>query len=232
MGVEKYIDKAAEIAATENGKKSIEQTLDTHEQQIVDIVLWLKNNAAIQKLSDQREQFSDDKKQELYESWSMGIWSTIKRSVELPPMWNLLTLIPSKSSIRENLFKKFTPAVRVLVHIWIFSRPEWLTDEKMKENITSDKEGLNRQVWILEKLCYVVPELMPIAPEVSKIKPLINVLAASQEKVLLAVNNATEKDAVVAHTQNEIYKNVSTDVAHLETQVSSSDLEKSVKKAA
>jgi len=39
MGVEKYINEAAEMAATENGKKSIEQTLDTHEQQIVDIVV-------------------------------------------------------------------------------------------------------------------------------------------------------------------------------------------------
>jgi len=60
----------------------------------------------------------------------------------------------------------------------------------------------------LEKLCYVVPELMPIAPEVSKIKPLINVLAASQEKILLAVNNATEKDAVVAQTKGELYESM------------------------
>ena len=226
------VEKTADYAATEKGKETVERTLDTHEQEIVDVVLDIQQNEFVRKISDQWDKLTPEDQKELYEKGSQTVRSTIKRSSWLSHINKLFSFLPSKDKIRKNTFDNFTPLVRIFVHLGIFSRPEWLTDEEIHTNIEDDRKWLERQLLIAQAACRVVPQLRPWLPVIQKIKPLVQVGAAWQERILHAVNNAMEKDHIVAEAKSDLYKNVSTDTTKLWTQVEAENLSNEVRKVA
>jgi len=230
-----FAEKAADYAATEQGKDTIEQTLDTHEQEIVDVVLEIQENKFVRKVSHQWDKLSPEDQQKLYEKGSQTVRWVAKRSVTLwlkSPISQLFSFLPGKIDLRKNMFDKFTPLIRIFVHLGIFSRPAWLTDEELHKNIADDAQGLKNQLRIAQVACTAVPQLRPYRSIINKVKPLVTIGAAWQEKILHAVNNAMEKDHVVAGAKSNLYKNVSTDTTKLWTQVEAEILSNEVRQAA
>ena len=229
--------KAANYAATEQWKETIEQTLDTHEQEIVDVVLEIQQNEFVRKVSGQWDRLTPEDQKKLYEKGSQTLRWVAKRSMSLwlvpkSPMSQLFPFISGKNDLRKDMFDKFTPLLRIFVHLGIFSRPAWLTDEEIHKNIADDAQGLKNQLRIAEVACMAVPQLRPWLPIIQKVKPLVTIGAASQEKILHAVTNAMEHDHVVAGAKSNLYRNVSTDTTKLWTQVEADNLSDEVRQAA
>ncbi len=177
----------------------IDALLNNHEQTLVESILALKQHWFIKQIQQQREKMPEEEKIELYKKWSYSVWSTIKRSTWLSlPTRNLFSFLPTKDTVRKEIFHAFTPAIRLFVHLGIFSRPWWVDDETIKENIQTDAKGIKQQLNLLESACTMIPQLRPWLPAIEKIKPLLSIGADAQERILHAVNHAQQNISLTA----------------------------------
>lgn len=121
------------------------------------------------KLKKYWDVLDEDKKLKYYKDWEIIsiIWSVKYTLQPLKP----LNIIHMKSDVKDRLYEKASPLIRLWVSFWLLDAPKKLEEKELLKNIKKDARRLRRNLWIFEKVCAVVPQLRAAFPIVKAIRP-------------------------------------------------------------
>lgn len=200
------LEKVSTYLDSEQWKETVLSHLDTHEKTIAEAIISLQSNEYIQKMSHERDNLSDQDKKKIYEWWSMSLLPSVKRMLfNTWPLPRMLSVVFGKTSASYQLFDNFCVFTRVLVHLGILGKPQWISDDDMKENIADDAKGIRLQFKAAKWLCTVVPELRPALPFLQRAEPFVLLGSVAQERILQAVVNTPKHDVITTSVKDDVY---------------------------
>jgi len=180
----------------------------------------IENNQNFQKLKKYRDELDEDKKLQYYNKWEIiSVKWSIKYSTRpwIKPIKPLLNPLNIGSMVKENMkeeaYETASPLMRVWVSFWLLNPPKKLEEKKLLKNIEKDARRLRRNLWIFEKVCYIVPQLKAAAPIVKALKPYAKWYekewaSLMQERIRQNLSKETAKDvaSVLSSVEEDIVK--------------------------
>lgn len=76
-----------------------------------------------------------------------------------------------EESIETSVYEQFPWLMRMWVSFWLLKKPWILPEKTLLKNITTDANTLEKNLWIFEKVCRYVPQLMVIHPLIQRLLP-------------------------------------------------------------
>lgn len=131
-----------------------------------------ESNEQITKLKCIWNWMTEKQKEKLYQKWAITFTHVI---INWSPVFTL-----SKSAInafintKNNGIKNATKYAfleqipcRFLVELWIFDKPEWLSNQQLIEDVRKDAKNYHLYLWIAEAACAVIPDAQAAVPFIS-----------------------------------------------------------------
>jgi|BioPla2DNA2_1021312.scaffolds.fasta_scaffold07143_4 hypothetical protein len=166
----------------DNLSKNINIEKNINQEQIDSLLAKIKTNKTFQKFSNMRNGLWEDDKLKIYNNWAQNIFSASKNGLRTlnPLTWPFRPAIIrtfQKGSIKEQIHKDIFYAqaepTRMLVHLWLLSTPNGLSQENLIKNIKKDEKSMNRKMFILEKCAMIIPELKPAYPLIKQLRSIM-----------------------------------------------------------
>ena len=127
----------------------------------------IEENNTIKWLQDNWRLFTEEQKLKIYKRHSISIKTWLRYS-SLPIFW-----LPEKIyNATKNTITKWDNHTwkyalleeipcRFFVQLWILDKPQWLEEDKLKEDIKKDAKNINLYLWICQAACIAIPEAGP-----------------------------------------------------------------------
>lgn len=133
---------------------------------------------AISRLQDKWNSMKEEQKAKLYNNSATTVSWMIVRSNGLYWLYRL-----SKSNVNrvrhtiKNWFKNALKydlleqiPCRFLVQLWILQKPEWITKDKLVDDIKKDADNFHTYLWICKWICSCFKEATPVIPYIETAK--------------------------------------------------------------
>ena len=135
----------------------------------LDEIERIETDEEFKKIKKYWDVLDEDKKLKYYRDWEIIsiIWSVKYTLQPLKP----LNIVHMKSDVKDRLYEKASPLIRLWVSFWLLDAPKKLEEKELLKNIKKDARRLRRNLWIFEKVCAVVPQLRAAFPIVKAIRP-------------------------------------------------------------
>lgn len=118
-----------------------------------------------------------------------------------------------EESIETSVFEQVPWLMRVGVSFWLLKKPWTLSEKTLLKNIATDANTLEKNLWIFEKVCRYVPQLMAVWVLVRKLLPYAkwykeHWAELMQEKIKNRKKKNTEKSTAysLSHVEQNIVK--------------------------
>lgn len=166
----------------DNLSKNINVEKNINQEEIDSLLAKIKINKTFQKFSNMRNGLPEEDKLKIYNNWAQSIFSASKNGLRTlnPLTWQFRPVIIrpfQKGSIKEQIHKDIFYAqaepTRMLVHLWLLSTPNGLSQEDLIQNIKKDQKSMNRKMFILEKSAMIIPELKPAYPLIKQLRSIM-----------------------------------------------------------
>lgn len=124
----------------------------------------LEDNDTINKLKESRNSITEKQKLKIYKKHSITIWTRLTYGNPTYSIWATIYHW-TKNLIKEWKDNAMRYAAieqipcRFLVELGVLNKPQWLTDDKLKEDIKKDAKNFDLRLNICDKTCLVLWEL-------------------------------------------------------------------------
>lgn len=126
----------------------------------------IEDNSTIDKLKKSWNSITEEQKLKIYKKHSVTIWTWLTYGNPTFSMWATVYHWAKnlKKEWKDNAVRYAAVEqipCRFLVQLGILDKPQWLTDDKLKEDIKKDAKNVDLRLNICEKTCLVLwePEL-------------------------------------------------------------------------
>ena len=128
----------------------------------------LEENSSINRIKDQWNSMTESQKLKLYKRHAITVGEALKNNI-IYKYYN--TIINGAINTAKNWWKNavkfaFLEQIpcRFFVELWIFDKPEWLTKEKLINDVKKDAKNFDLYLWFCSTVCTCIPEAMPAVP--------------------------------------------------------------------
>lgn len=155
-------EKSAEIFANIDEKKKRDG--------FNNLIDEIEECSVINTLQNQRNSLTEEQKLKIYKRHSISVGTRLRYT-------NMSTfgigekiyhwIKNYKKEWKENALKYATLEeipCRFLIQLGILDKPQWLTNDKLKEDVKKDAKNFNIYLWLCEAICAVIPGAQEIIP--------------------------------------------------------------------
>lgn len=135
----------------------------------ISLINQLDENSNINRLKNKRNSMTNEQKLKLYNRQALTISNALKK---WSPIYTIFRSIidrnkhASKNWSKNALKFSFLEQIpcRFFVELGIFNKPEWLTDQKLIDDVKKDAKDFNIYLWFCETVCKCIPEAKAAVP--------------------------------------------------------------------
>ena len=135
----------------------------------ISLINQLDENSNINRLKNKRNSMTNEQKLKLYNRQALTISNALKK---WSPIYTIFRSIidwnkhASKNWSKNALKFSFLEQIpcRFFVELGIFNKPEWLTDQKLIDDVKKDAKNFNIYLWFCETVCKCIPEAKAAVP--------------------------------------------------------------------
>ena len=127
----------------------------------------LEENKTIKWLKETWNLMNEEQKLKIYKRHSISLWTWF-RYANLPTYWlweKLYNAGKNAMSKWDNHTWKYALIeeipCRFFVQLWILDKPQWLEDDKLKEDIKKDAKNINLYLGLCQAACLAIPDAGP-----------------------------------------------------------------------
>ena len=199
------IQNTWEIATKSFDKMSNEEKMEWFKS----LINNLDENESINWLKDKRNSMTEDQKLKLYKrnaitiSWFLKRWTTI---------YQIYSSITHAAQNRMKNWRKnaaiygFLEQIpcRFFVELGILNKPEWLSDDKLIEDVKNDAKNFNTYLRICKTICYFIPETKAIIPFIWMAEQYSKRYKDHWTETVIAILNDKKELAIKEQTNQEL----------------------------
>lgn len=181
---------------------------DEKKEWFLSLIEQADENSAVKWCKEKWNQLSEEQKMKLYNRWAFTVWNSVKN---MPVIKMQRIFLDWAKNTYKHWFKnaalfKLLEEIptRFFVEAGIFERPEWLTDEKLAQDIKNDAKNYHLYLWICETICSVVPDAQAAVPFIDWLRKYTKWYKEHWTEVLIARIDKWKKDKIKEDTSKEL----------------------------
>lgn len=194
MGIDMAAISGAASSVLDKEKEKFDSLSESEkEQKFLSIIDEIKMNQDFQNFEKWWNKLGVKKKMQYYKDWEViSVKWSINYATKMPwtldvslnpfkrprvrwvpnPVWKHIN--PKKNieeSIETSVYEQFPWLMRIWVSFGLLKKPWILPKNTLLKNIKTDANTLATNLWIFEKVCRYVPQLMAIHPLIQRLLP-------------------------------------------------------------